>query len=223
MEEIATPGVTSIADLAAFLDIPASKTAKAVFFMAADMTARAKSPCLVFAVLRGDMALNETKLANALACRPGIGSNCAPPGRGDSRHRRRTRVTHRPSGSPVHNVLVIVDDLLPEAPNLVAGANQPGYHLRNVNMGRDFEPDLVADIAAAEDGDALPILQRDPGGEARRRSGQHLQAGHPLHGSMGATFLMRTVKPSRSSWVPTASAWAACWPVWPRNTTTTTG
>ena len=41
-------------------------------------------------------------------------------------------------------------------PNLTAGANQEGFHLRNVNCGRDYQPDLTADIAAARDGDACP-------------------------------------------------------------------
>jgi prolyl-tRNA synthetase len=38
----------------------------------------------------------------------------------------------------------------------VAGANREGYHFRNVNVGRDFEPDLVADITNAKEGDRCP-------------------------------------------------------------------
>jgi prolyl-tRNA synthetase len=41
-------------------------------------------------------------------------------------------------------------------PNLVAGANRVGYHLRNVNLGRDFTADLVIDIASAREGDGCP-------------------------------------------------------------------
>jgi prolyl-tRNA synthetase len=48
--------------------------------------------------------------------------------------------------------LIVVDDLVPTSPNLVAGANEAGYHLRNVNYGRDYTADIVADIAAAEEG-----------------------------------------------------------------------
>jgi prolyl-tRNA synthetase len=43
------------------------------------------------------------------------------------------------------------------SPNLVAGANEDGYHLLNVNYGRDYTADHVADIAAAQEGDACPI------------------------------------------------------------------
>jgi len=51
---------------------------------------------------------------------------------------------------------VIVDELIPVSPNLVAGANQPGFHLRNVNYGRDFTADQVADLASAGDGSPCP-------------------------------------------------------------------
>jgi prolyl-tRNA synthetase len=53
-------------------------------------------------------------------------------------------------------VRVVVDDLIPNSPNLVAGANLDGYHLRNVNYGRDFQTDMVADIAAAGESNACP-------------------------------------------------------------------
>ena len=44
----------------------------------------------------------------------------------------------------------------PGSTNLVAGANRAGYHLRNVNVGRDFTPDLVADLSSAREGDGCP-------------------------------------------------------------------
>ena len=45
--------------------------------------------------------------------------------------------------------LVIVDDLIPESKNLVSGANEENYHMMNVNYGRDYEAEVVADIAMA--------------------------------------------------------------------------
>ena len=66
-EEVATPGTSSIAELAEFLHIPASRTAKAVFFMAqvTDEFGTAREQ-FVFAVVRGDMEVNETKMTNLL-------------------------------------------------------------------------------------------------------------------------------------------------------------
>ena len=43
------------------------------------------------------------------------------------------------------------------SPNLVAGANREGFHYRNVNAGRDYTADVVADITNAQEGDACPV------------------------------------------------------------------
>jgi prolyl-tRNA synthetase len=52
----------------------------------------------------------------------------------------------------VRDALVVIDESVRDTPNLVAGANRPGWHTRNTNPGRDYQPDVVADIAAAEAG-----------------------------------------------------------------------
>ncbi|MGH2608608.1 MAG: His/Gly/Thr/Pro-type tRNA ligase C-terminal domain-containing protein, partial [Tepidiformaceae bacterium] len=49
---------------------------------------------------------------------------------------------------------VVADTSIPEAANLVAGANENDWHLKNTNYGRDWQADLVADIALAREGDA---------------------------------------------------------------------
>lgn len=150
LEKVATPGASTIENLAQFLNIGTDKTAKAVFFMARFIENRKEEQGLVFAVVRGDMEVNETKLANlvkASELRPAtdeeIQASGAAPG----------------YASPVgiSGVRVVVDDLVPRSPNLVAGANEPGYHLRNVNYGRDFTAGIVADIAAAREGDGCPV------------------------------------------------------------------
>lgn len=149
VEKVATPDAKTIAALAEFLGVPRAKTAKAVFLMATVMENQQEVQRLVFAVVRGDMELNETKLANAIqakALRPAVDEEIravgATPG----------------YASPVglQNVLVVVDDAVANSPNLVAGANEEGYHLRNVNYGRDFQATLVTDLAAAQGGDACP-------------------------------------------------------------------
>ena len=147
LERVATPHASSIAELAAFLNIPAARTAKAVFFMAEP--ADGSPAFLVFAVVRGDMEVNETKLANAVQARD---------------LRPATDVEIRAIGaepgyaSPLglRGARVVVDELIPASPNLVAGANETGYHLRNVNYGRDFTADQVVDLAAATEGSPCP-------------------------------------------------------------------
>ncbi len=54
----------SILELAEFLQIPTEKTAKAVFFMA--QIPGNENPLFVFAIVRGDMDVNETKLMKLL-------------------------------------------------------------------------------------------------------------------------------------------------------------
>ncbi len=188
MEKVATPDVTSIADLIEFLAIPASKTAKAVFFMT-EMTGD-QDPQLVFAVLRGDMALNETKLINALAAAGEENIQSLRPAQDEEIQAVGAAPGYAsPIGISRENVLVIVDDLLPKAHNLVAGANEPGFHLTNTNVGRDYEPDLVADIAMAEDGASCPkcagILEAKRGVEV----GNIFKLGTRYTEALGATFL----------------------------------
>src|SRR4029079_14872172 len=61
-------------------------------------------------------------------------------------------------GSPIgaHDTVVVVDELVAKSANLVAGANREGFHYRNVNLGRDFTADVVADLTNAQEGDPCP-------------------------------------------------------------------
>lgn len=188
MEKVATPEVATIADLAAFLNISAVKTAKAVFFTAE--MAEGNSPLLIFAVLRGDMTLNETKLVNAIGT-AGKGSvkNLRPAMDAEIAAVGAVPGYASPIGINRENVLVVVDDLLPHAPNLVAGANEMGFHLRNTNLGRDYVPDIIADIAQAEDGADCPHcggkLEASRGVEV----GNIFKLGSRYTEALGATFL----------------------------------
>ncbi|MCB0205785.1 MAG: proline--tRNA ligase [Anaerolineae bacterium] len=154
VEKVATPDCETIAELAAFLGVPESRTAKAVFYVAEMKGGKAgnagaesgdSASGFVFAVTRGDMDVNETKLRGvigATALRPAteeeIRAVGAEPGYGS------------PVG--VTGALIVVDDLVADSPNLISGANEEGYHLLNVNCGRDYKPDVVADIISASEG-----------------------------------------------------------------------
>jgi prolyl-tRNA synthetase len=148
VEKVATPECSSIADLAAFLKVPASKTAKAVFFTA-DLQTQSGSinQEFIFCVVRGDMEVNETKISNLLKAkelRPAT----------DEEILRSGAMPGYASPVGLKKVRVIVDELIPLSPNLVSGANEKGYHLLNVNYGRDFEAAEIADITSAGEGDA---------------------------------------------------------------------
>jgi prolyl-tRNA synthetase len=143
LEEVATPGTTTIASLAAFLGIGADRTAKAAFFVTGDAR-------LVTAIVRGDHEVNETKLVNAVKATGGI--------RPAQVEEIKAAGMEPGYGSPIgaHGTTVVVDDLAAASPNLVAGANREGFHYRNVNVGRDFTADVVTDISNAQEGDPCP-------------------------------------------------------------------
>ena len=187
VEEIHTPDTATIDDLARFLDIPKTKTAKALFLVATVAGEQGMTEeRFVFAVLRGDMELGETKLANAvgaLQLRPAMPEEIravgAEPGFGS------------PLGIDRSRVMLVADDLIPACYNLVAGANRIDYHIANVNYGRDYEADLVADIAAAGGGGACPscggVLRADQGIEV----GNIFKLGDKYSTTMDAHYLDR--------------------------------
>jgi len=182
LEEVATPEIKTIDGLAKFLEIPKARTAKAVFMVATLSEAGEDVERFVFAVVRGDMDLNETKLLNALKAK-------------DLRPAKEEEIVAQGAvpgfASPIgiQGALVVVDDLVPESPNLVAGANKDGFHLRNVNYGRDFEADIVADIVAADEGHGCP----ECGSELRTvrgvEAGNIFKLGTRYSAAMDATFL----------------------------------
>ncbi len=182
MEKIATPDTPTIEALAQLLEVPQSKTAKAVFMVATLTEGEEEVERFVLAVIRGDMEVNETKLANAIKAREmrpareeEIRAVGAEPGYG--------------SAMGVKNALVVADDSIPSSPNLVAGANQEGYHIKNVNYERDYQADLVCDIAAAQEGDTCPECATRLRAWRGVEVGNIFQLGTRYTESMGGTFL----------------------------------
>jgi prolyl-tRNA synthetase len=148
LEKVHTPNSKTIEDLAKFLNVPKSKTAKAVFYTATFLENNKEIVKVVFAIVRGDMDLNEVKLVNA------IGAKAMRPATEDEiKSVGAVAGFASPVGVKADNLIVVVDDVIPDSPNLVAGANETDYHYKNVNYGRDYEAQIVTDIAAARDGD----------------------------------------------------------------------
>ena len=182
-EKVHTPGANTIETLARSLEVPESRTAKAVFLVATF----SGEERLVLAAVRGDMNLNETKLANV------VGADDLRP----AREEEIRAVGAEPGyGSPagLEGVLVIADDAVASSPNLVAGANEEGYHLINVNHGRDFKADIVSDVAAAERGSACPECGAPMRAERGVEVGNIFKLGTRYSEAFGANFLDRDGK-----------------------------
>jgi prolyl-tRNA synthetase len=139
MEKVLTPDCHTIEALADFLGIPKEKTAKALMYT------RPADNRFIFVVVRGDMQLSEAKLKKQV---------------GDVRTATVEEIERSGAAagyaSPIglKDALIIVDDLIPQSQNLVAGANEPGYHLKNTNSGRDYTAEVMADLVQAMAGDA---------------------------------------------------------------------
>jgi len=182
-QEVFTPNCKTIDELTAFLSIPATRTAKALFMVGTFVNAETgeEKERLIVGLVRGDLDIEENKLQNAAKAnglRPAhieeIKAAGMEPG----------------FGSPIgaaNEVLVIVDDSVAESNNLVAGANKEGYHLLNTNFGRDYTG-LVADIASAASGYLCPEcgapLNQSKGVEV----GNIFQLGTRYSESMGCFF-----------------------------------
>ncbi len=178
LERVATPHTSTISDLAAFLGVPESRTAKAVFMMAAT----GDTEKFIFAVIRGDMEVNETKLANAVQAR-----DLRPATEAEIRGVGAAPGYASPLG--LANVHVVVDDLIPHSPNLVAGANEEGFHLRNTNYGRDYTATTVTDIAVARDGDPCPHCSAPLRTARGVEIGNIFQLGTRYTDALGANYL----------------------------------
>ena len=192
LEKVATPHVATIAALAEFLKVPTARTAKAVFMVATLPDGESQVDRFVFALVRGDMEVNETKLANALKAK-----ELRPAREDEIRAVGAVPGYASPLGLDPKHVLIVVDDAIPASPNLVGGANEAGYHMLNTNYGRDFTASMVTDIAAAGEGDACPNC-----GQALRASrgvevGNIFKLGTRYTQALGATFLDKdgAVKP----------------------------
>ncbi len=175
LDEVETPNATTIQALADYLDIPLSRTAKAVFY-------KGDSGRFVFVVIRGDLEVNETKLRKA------TGEGGFTPA---SVEEIRAIGAEPGYGSPigVRDAVIVIDESVRDSPNLVAGANRVGWHTRNTNPGRDYAPDIVADIAAAEAGFPCPKCGAPLTAERAIEVGNIFKLGTRYSKMLGAEYL----------------------------------
>ena len=147
LQKTATPGAKTIEQLTVFLNIPSRLTAKAVFFTGTFGSGEDAEEKLIIALVRGDMETNQTLVKNythANALRSSNAEEIAAAGMVPG--------YASPVGIPHGAALIIADELIARETNLVAGANEDGFHLMNVCSGRDYLPDITANIAQAPDG-----------------------------------------------------------------------
>lgn len=177
-EEVETPNVATIADLAGFLGIDERLTAKAVLVVPEDDRGG-----VVLAIVRGDHRLHDLKLQKLLRTsfraatpeeiRAAFGADPGSIGPlGVDRSRLRS---------------IVLDEALTTGA-YVCGANRTGWHVRGVEHGRDFTADVVADIRHVEPGEIAPdggTIRIEPAIEI----GNIFKLGTTYAEAFGATYL----------------------------------
>ncbi len=176
LTEVETPGKKTIEEVADFLDLPQSKLAKVVALKAKDED--------LFVLVPGDRELNMAKLIGYL----GIAEHEID-FMTDDKIEELTQAKPGYSGPvALKGVRLIADSRLAKIPNMACGANKTGFHLINVNYGRDFEAELVDDLLMIKEGD------KGPGGEELKFArgievGNIFQLGTKYSETMNAKFL----------------------------------
>ena len=172
VEKVLTPDCRTIEDVAAYLKLDTKKTMKALFYMADE------TPVLIF--IRGDRRLNEVKVQNFLGARlfyMGTDADLAAAG-----------VVQGFIGPCGQKLRVLVDEEVASARNLCCGANEEGYHLVNVNYGRDFEGERGF-FRMVEAGETCPVCGGTLTGARGIEVGQVFKLGKKYSVAMGAAYL----------------------------------
>ncbi len=177
MQEAATPGQRTIAEVADYLGIPEQRHVKILLVEGAEGG-------LVALLLRGDHELNELKAEQ----HPAV---AAPLAFADAGRAERELGCAFGSLGPVGlaGVRLVADHAAAHAADFVCGANREGYHLTGVNWGRDLPEPETADLRTVAEGDPSP----DGGGTLTIRRGIEVghifQLGRAYSEPMGATVL----------------------------------
>lgn len=141
IEKVSTPNVESIEDLAKFFNVPEYRFAKTIFYKPTDKISK---PIVV--MIRGDVEVNEGKLAKIIQSTPELADDATIEAAGSV-------VGYASAYGIEDKCYIVVDKTLVEEKNLITGANEKDYHIKNFNINRDLSNVKVADVAAVRESD----------------------------------------------------------------------
>ncbi|MCL2158311.1 MAG: proline--tRNA ligase, partial [Oscillospiraceae bacterium] len=148
IELVSTPNIQTIEDLCAFLKIPPEKTCKAVMYQ------KNADDSYVLAFIRGDLDINETKLANILKC--DIHPATLEEDSGLCAGYTGPYALDDPDGK----ITVLFDLSLNGTNNLATGANKKGYHYKGLDIERDIKGATYHDFAKIIEGGICPDCKK---------------------------------------------------------------
>ena len=183
IEKVSTPDAHTIEALADYLGIEPRKTAKCVFMVGTFINDRngEEEEKLIVALVRGDLEVEESKLTNA------VKANSLRPARTEEIEAHGMVPGFASPIGATGEFITVVDDTVAESNNLVAGANDAGYHLLNTNFGRDYTG-AVADIASAREGALCPHCGKPLKASKGVEIGNIFQLGTRYSEAMNATY-----------------------------------
>ncbi|MCC0646341.1 MULTISPECIES: proline--tRNA ligase [unclassified Clostridioides] len=180
LEEVHTPGASTIKELEEFLNASPDKFAKTLVYEADGKT--------VVVVVRGDREVNEVKVSNA------IGSVIEFALATDDVVRKVTNAEVGFAGPiGVNADYVFIDKEIVEQRNIVVGANKTEYHIRNANYGRDFKG-IVGDFRNVQEGDKCIVCGKPLEIARGVEVGHIFKLGTKYSESMNANFIDRDGK-----------------------------
>lgn len=143
LEKVATPNVESIEEVCEFFGVTPEEIVKSLLYMVDGQP--------VLALVRGDHEVNEVKLRNFLKAET-IES---------ATFEQVETYTGAKAGSigPVgidETVKIYADLYVQDLENTIVGANETGYHYKNVNTDRDYTPIEYVDLRLVKEGDLSP-------------------------------------------------------------------
>ena len=175
IEKVSTPDSRGIDEVSAFLNVSPKKTAKLLMFNVDGK--------IVGVVVRGDREVNEVKVANAA----NASSDIAMASHEEYKNATGCEVGFGgPVGLKVD--LLLVDEEVKYMYNIVLGANETGYHLKNANYGRDFEG-TVGDFRNIESGEKCPECGAEVTIARGTEVGHIFKLGTKYSKAMNATFI----------------------------------
>ena len=143
LNKVETPNSKTIEELVKFFNTDEKKFAKTILFNADGK--------IVAVMVRGDREINEVKVSNAI----GEVTNLELASSEDVKVATGAVVGFAgPIGIKVD--MLLVDEEVANMYNFIVGANETGYHIENVNYGRDFEG-TIGDFRNVTEGEKCPI------------------------------------------------------------------
>ena len=181
-EEVYTPDAKTIEEVSAYMGKTSKDFVKTLIYKADDK--------IVACLVRGDRELNETKVSKLLKCTTLEMASFEDV----------EKVTHARVGfaGPVGiDCETIADNEVMHMVNMIVGANKSEYHLKNVNVHRDFEPTLVADIRNITEDDVCPCCGKKLVFKKGIEIGNTFKLGTKYSEAMNVKFLdeTNTLKP----------------------------